>query len=374
MKKIYGCAVLSSALLLGGCVMAPGGDIDYSADQGPSMDEHVEVKGITFDLIRQQEAERKKVESQQTDNKTVSLDFANKLSSYEYEIGRGDILNIIVYDHPELTIPAGAERSSSDSGYVVQRDGTIFYPYVGRIRVEGKSVTQVRSIISSALQDYVADPQVNVNIASYRAKKAYVTGRVQNPGPQPITNIPLTLVDAVTQAGGVTNEADWHHIVLTRHGKRQVISLYDLLEDGYQGINGLIQDGDIIHVPDVGSQKVYVMGEVNRPQALPMGGYNLSLTDAIAQSGGIDELQAQPSGIFVIRRNADSDTSGKEATVYQLDISNSAAFVLGTEFELQPKDIVYVTAAPLARWNKVISLLLPSTNITRQGTSINNDF
>ncbi|MCM2971562.1 MULTISPECIES: polysaccharide export protein [Larsenimonas] len=372
MKKIYGCVLLSSTLLLGGCVLAPGGDIDYSAES-PSMDDHVEVKAITFDLINQQEMQRKAV-SEQAQDKTVSLDYVNSLNEYEYELGRGDILNIIVYDHPELTIPAGSERSSSDSGYVVQQDGSIYYPYVGRIRVEGKTVNQVRGIITSALQDYVADPQVNVNVASYRAKKAYITGRVQNPGPQPITNIPLTIMDAITQAGGVTDAADWHHIVITHNGQRREISLYDLLQNGRAGVNGILHDGDVIHIPDIGGQQVYVMGEVNRPQALPMGGYSLSLTDAIAQSGGIDEFQAQPSGIFVIRRNAEASEQDKDVTVYQLDVSNSAAFVLGTEFELQPKDIVYVTAAPLARWNKVISLLLPTTNITRQGTGINNDF
>ncbi|ARS54112.1 polysaccharide export protein [Kushneria konosiri] len=370
MKRLLSCALLGSSLFLGGCVLSPGSDMPYEKS-GPPIDDLVDVQPITFGLVQAQNAARKEFISQQS-LKEATQEMTSDTSDYNYRIGKGDILNIVVYDHPELTIPAGGERSSVETGNVVHSDGTIFYPYVGRIHVAGKNVADVRAQIASSLADYIAEPQVEVNIASFQSQKVYVSGQVSNPGQQPITNTPLTVLDAITSAGGLNENADWRHVVLThKNGQEEIINVYDMLQNGQMSQNRLLNDGDVLHVPDVGSQKVYVLGEVLRPQDLPMGGHRFSLVDALSQSGGIDEVEAQASGIFVIRQGGPGD---KMATVYQLDASNAASFVIGTEFELEPQDIVYVTTAPISRWNRVISQLLPTTNLTRSSVGSVNDY
>ncbi len=144
-----------------------------------------------------------------------------------------------------------------------------------------------------------------------------------------------------------------------------------MLNDGQLAQDLLLQDGDVLHVPDVGNQKVFVMGEVGEPRSLPMGRSRLTLTDALAQAGSFDEAQADASGIFVIRRKPQE--SDKLATVYQLDARNATAMVLGTEFRLQPTDIVYVTTTPLGRWNRVINQLLPTVTSIYQVTRAARD-
>ena len=362
-------AVLGGALWLTGCAFAPGSHFDSSVEGAP-IDDLVEIEPITPGLVSALQPAQG-METGNAELQRLAAQQGAAIDDYDYRIGRGDVLSIIVYDHPELTIPAGSERSPAESGNIVHRDGTIFYPYIGRVQVEGRSVAEVRDLIASRLQTYISEPQVEVRIAAFKSQEVQVTGEVRRPGAQPITNVPLTLLDAIGQAGGLDEEANWHEVQFTRAGKTQRISLYAMLNEGQLARDILLQDGDVIHVPDVGNQQVYVMGEVGEPQALSMGRTRLTLTDALAQAGSFKEASANASGIFVFRRTP--ATSGKLATVYQLDARNAAAMVLGTRFVLQPTDIVYVTSTPLGRWNRVINQLLPTVTAVYQVTRAAND-
>ena len=281
-----------------------------------------------------------------------------QLANYEYRIAPGDILNITVYEHPELTIPAGGQRSAEEAGNIVQTDGTLFYPYVGIVTVEGLTANEIRAQIAEDLAEFINEPQVDVKVIAYRARRAYITGQVNRPGPQPITNVPLTILDAISSAGGLTAQANWHEVLLSRNGEEVRLSVYEMLNNGRLGQNMLLQHGDVLHIPDFGQQQVFVLGELNRVDILPMGNIRLSLTEALTESGGLNQVTSNAEGIFVIRQNLDD--SQALATLYQLNVRNAIAFAIGARFMLQPQDIVYVTTAPVTRWNRVISQIIPS--------------
>lgn len=373
MTKLVRGAWFAIALLpagvMTGCAMAPGGHIDYESTEQVSLDDQVDIVPITPSLISTYRAQSEAPTSQ-----NMSTEMLRQIENYQYQVGAGDVLNIIVYDHPELTIPAGSERSAEESGTLVHSDGTIYYPYIGNIQVEGKTVEEIRRILTSRLSTYITDPQIEVSVAAFRSKKFYISGAVANPGVQPITNVPVTLLDAISQAGGAAENANWHHVTLNRNGEEINLSLYEMLQNGDMSQNLLMRPGDVLHVSSAENQGISIMGQVRNPGHIQAGRERISLTDALSRAGGVVESRAEPSGIFVIRGNGQG--SEKMATVFQLDISNAVALNMGAYFPLQPQDVVYVTSAPLARWNNVISLLLPSIslpgNVASTATDVND--
>ncbi|NLJ93182.1 MAG: polysaccharide export protein Wza [Aeromonadales bacterium] len=370
MNHVKGLSVLLlTTILLAGCTVVPGsnfsssyGTVDNTYSDNKELNRKtVAIYPITAGLVSAK-AHKK------TDKLTNDVALRRQISEYDYIVGPGDILSVTVWEHPELTNPAGEYRSSEEAGNWVHTNGTMFYPYIGNIKVAGLKVSEIRDLISRRLAHYVESPQVDVTVAAFRSKWVYMTGEVNKPGTLAITNVPLTLLDAVSQAGGITEFADWQTVVLHRGNQRHVFSLRDLYKEGDVSQNILLQPNDVININRNDDSKVFVLGEVGRQQTLPMGRNGKTLAEALADAEGISQVTANAKGIFVFRQAPPE--SNRFADVYQLDAKNAVAMVLADRFMLQERDIVFVTAAPVARWNRVIGQILPTLSGVYTGSNL----
>ena len=289
-----------------------------------------------------------------------------------YTLGKGDVLQITVWDHPELAqaqIPTGqttTRPADPTPGFVIDQDGNLDFPYVGQIRAEGLKPEQVQRLLANALSRVFVKPQVTVRVGSFRARQVYVDGEVHAPGALPVNDIPMTLYDAVNRAGGFSSTADQSRIVLVRAGQSYRLDLTGMLEQGLNPARIVLKDGDLLRVLAREENGVFVMGEVNKPvKAVPMRSGRLSLSEAIAQAGSFNNATADASQVYVIR-----DSLSADLKVFRLEAKSPVSMILANQFELNPRDVVYVDANGLVRFSRVLSLLLPAINAALTGAIV----
>ncbi|MDR9483753.1 MAG: polysaccharide biosynthesis/export family protein [Sediminimonas sp.] len=287
-------------------------------------------------------------------------------NGWNYRVGVGDIISVIVFDHPELTLPAGPQRTAEESGFRVQADGTFFFPYVGQVMAEGRTLEDIRGELTGRLATYIPDPQLEVRVAAFNSQKVVVSGEVKKPNRQPLTTTPLTLAAAVSEAGGLTERGDAREITIQRGNRRYRVDMAGFLNEGMRRNNPTLQDGDVINVPRRQAQEAFLLGQIKKPDVIDLSQDTVTLTQAISRLGGLDEIRADARGIFVFRKRHPG------ITVFQLDTSSPTGMLLGTQFVLEPGDVVYVVRSPLMRWNDTISALLPSVRAVDLVDSVAN--
>ncbi|MFP4891319.1 polysaccharide biosynthesis/export family protein [Paraburkholderia sp. EG304] len=362
---------------LSACATAPGNYLDTSRlkdnDQAPS--ETYPVHLIDAKLIMAQ--------AQAAAAKTEPLppSALSDPSLYVYHLAPQDILGITVWDHPELTTPQGSTLSSGGNttqtiagalqqpytaalpgqadpyGQTIAADGTIFFPFVGRIQAAGKTTTQLRDQLAARLVPYIRNPQVDVRVLSYRSQKVQVTGEVKQPGPLAVSDVPLTLVDAITRSGGTNPDADIQRVRLTRNHKLYVLNADRMLDQGDTSQDVMLQNGDVVNVPDRTDSRIFVMGEVKTPIQVPIIRGRMTIADALTQGGGILNTDANPRQIFVMRGMREHPTTPE---VFRLDMTQPDSIMLSSQFQLQPLDVVYVGTAASTTFNRVLQQVLPS--------------
>ncbi|MGE6481121.1 polysaccharide biosynthesis/export family protein [Psychrobacter namhaensis] len=345
-SMLYGCATttINSGLQAG--ELPPSGS--FTAENGINFN----VQPLTLATLPPKQVAR----SQPGSNLAALLQSSSQAN---YRIAPSDILSITLVSYPDIT-------AAGSTGYPVDQQGYIQFPLIGRIKASGLSVPQFTSNLRARLQRYLRYPDPQVKIAEYRGNKFFIDGEVNTSGEFKITDAPVSLYSAISMAGGATDLGDSNKIVLRRNGTDYRIGLQSLQQMGVSANQIYIQDGDAIRVSSEDINKVYVLGEFGKVAPVPILDQGLNLAQVLGESAGLNSNTANAAKIYVVRDQPEY----QRTNIYYVDMQALTSFPLASRFEMQPNDIVYVDPTGLARWNRVISSLLPSTSAIRSFSSL----
>ena len=291
-------------------------------------------------------------------------------------IGVGDYVQVVVWEAAAgglFSAPANdrigpGSRSAVIPEQVVGADGAITVPFAGRVRVVGRAPQQVEEAVVGALRGKAIEPQALVTVTKNIANTVTVVGDVTGGARVPLTTRGDRILDVVATAGGTKAPAHETFVTLVRDGRSVRIPLQAILTDPAENV--YVRPGDVISVARE-PQTFTAAGATSQNAVVPFDAIGITLDQAIARAGGLNDYRADPTGVYVIRyeRPADYDQLGlrrpdagalpEVPVIYQVNMRDPNSFFLARRFPIRNKDILFVSNAPATDVQKVISILLP---------------
>lgn len=277
----------------------------------------------------------------------------------QYHLNTGDVLSIQLWAYPEITPPLQDGNNLRSVGYQIDSNGNIQLPLIGQVHIAGRTLADTNRYLRMQFAKYLKIPDVIVRILSYEGNRYFVNGQVMRSGQYTLNDQPISLYTALGVAGGVNPETgDNTSIQLIRNGTTYNLNLVDLEKNGLSLHKLLIQPNDTIFVNTKQNQKLYIMGESSKSQALPLRDQGMTLSDVLGESEGINPYTASAARIYVMRTNLNTQHS----TIYQLNLSSLGNLALANQFAMQKNDIVYIDATGLTRWQRMVNQIIPFSN------------
>ena len=278
---------------------------------------------------------------------------------YEYILGPADIVSINLTDTDDI-----------DNSYEIDPDGMIDLPFIGKIKIDSLTVDEAQNILKDVIADFYKNPDLQISVEEYNSSKVFIVGAVRNQITINLDQKPIKLIEAAIQANFNPNAAD--KLLGTKGFLRRDDKVYKInLNNAFASLddkeNFYLKKDDVIFI-DRNSDSIHVFGEITKP-----GEYypnkNYSLTELISTTG-LNQLTSNAKKIYVIREDYNSFLKIK---VFQLDARNPINLIAGGKFLLKPKDIVFIPPTEIVKWNRVISLLLPQTDLFKSYNPIINN-
>ena len=246
----------------------------------------------------------------------------------EYLLGVGDVLQISVWGHPELTTEVA-----------IRPDGYLTFPLVGDHWAVDKTARQLSKELQEILAEFVINPQVTVIVSQFRTLQVQVLGEVRSTGYYQL-KAGSRLLDVLALAGGPTRTADLNRVSITRYvpdalgnDRTEVlqINVNEFINQGHLDANPVIMSGDMIFVPTSGRATIF--GEVRQPTSYDLQG-GLDILDLLALAGGA--LDSADLERVVVTSQTAEEPEEKIINVQDLLAGK------GRKVQINPNDVVFV--------------------------------
>jgi len=249
---------------------------------------------------------------------------------------------------------------------VVGRDGSISVPFAGRVPVAGRTTVEVQHEIERRLAEKAIEPQVIVTIAKSVTYAATVSGEVVNGARVPLSVNGDRMLDLIALAGGAKSPVYSTFVRLSRNGVTVTIPMTRLVSDPAENIYA--QPGDVLTLVQV-PQTYSVLGATGQNAQITFNAERITLVEALAKAGGLQDLRSDPAGVFLFRfepptvvaaLNAPQLGTGPDRAspvVYRLDMSDANSYFLAQRFPVEDKDVIYVANARFNELQKFFTLL-----------------
>ena len=305
-------------------------------------------------------------------------------SPLEYLVLPGDVVEVAIWEAPppmlfgsaEMGVQVGtkATRAETLPPQMVMEDGQINMPFVGRIAVAGRSVRMIEDEITERLKRQANKPQVIVRVVENNASRATVIGDTARSTQIPLTPKGERLLDAIAGAGGIAHPVTRMSVQLSRKSATAAMPLDLIIRDPAQNI--LLMPGDVVTAL-FQPKSFSVFGAAGSNQEIPFEAQGISLAQALARSGGLNESRSDERGVFLFRfenarlladDNTVEVTGGTKPVVYRVDFRDPASFFVTQNFPVQDRDVIYVanaTAAELEKFLRLVGIAIaPAINTT----------
>ena len=318
------------------------------------LDNFLTIKDVTIDIIKinsLNESEINNFNDSKLDELSFSIQNYKNIYDYDYSyvLGSSDIISINLTDTDDI-----------DGTYTIDPNGDIDLPFIGKIKIEGMDINKAQNNLISILGKYYKNPELQIEIDEYNSSKIYILGAVRNQLTINLDQKPIRLIDAAVQADFSPNSQDkllGSKGLLRRDNQVYKINLNKVFQSVNPKENFYLKKDDVLFI-DRNSDSIQVFGEISKP-GIYFPNDDFSLTELLSVSG-LNKLTANAKKIYVIREDY---SQLLKINVFELDVTNPVNLILGKRFKLQSKDIVFIPATTLVKWNRVISLLTPQTEL-----------
>lgn len=295
---------------------------------------------------------------------------ANLSAGARVAVAPGDAIKVRIFEPYEGSIFPTIQRPGADFGNQrVTDDGNINVPFVGTVHVAGLDLNQIEKKIAQQVSasGKAQDPQVIVEFVADRTHTVMVSGDVKSPGRVSILEGVRSVGEAINRAGGPVGGssttggtgANQLEVVVRRQGQIILqIQYSDLLAGGDIPIQ---KNDEIIVRPN--ARMFTVLGAVMKAGNVEMPKHTVSLLEAMGMVGGLNDQRANKTGVYVFRMGDLQNNPTARARVFRLDLYQPVSIFIAQQFPVLPKDVVYITNAPLYEYDKVLTSIYRTFSI-----------